>query len=98
MRMPHQRVICYLHGTPGHWEGLCMDFDIAVQGRSQEEVDELLREAIATYVEDAMKEDPKTCRRLLRRRAPLWLQVKLAVASRPCLTKPFHHITQPTDT
>lgn len=74
------RVVCYLHGVSGNWEGMCVDFDIAVQGVSLEEVKARLGEAIQTYIEDALAEDPKTRDQLLRRRAPFWLRWKLALA------------------
>jgi hypothetical protein len=78
--MTQKRVVCYLHGVPGSWEGMCMDFDIAVQGMTLDEVKGRLAEAICTYIEDAMKEDARTQARLLNRRAPFWLRLKLAVA------------------
>jgi predicted RNase H-like HicB family nuclease len=58
-------------GHEGHWEAICLDFDIAVQGRTFNEVEGLLRVAVETYVEDAMKEDEATRAKLLARRAPL---------------------------
>jgi hypothetical protein len=68
----------YAHGRPGAWEAICVDLDIAVQGDSFDEVRSLLTEAVTTYVEDAMKEEPQDARRLLNRRAPFWSQVKFA--------------------
>jgi predicted RNase H-like HicB family nuclease len=58
-------------GREGHWEAICFDFDIAVQGRTFNEVAKLMDEAVETYVEDAMKEDETTRAKLLSRRAPL---------------------------
>jgi hypothetical protein len=58
-------------GHLGHWEAVSLDFDIAVQGETFKEVEALLREAVETYVEDAMREDEPTRARLLSRRAPL---------------------------
>ena len=68
----------YAHGTPGAWEAICVDLDISVQGASFDEVRALLDESVASYVEDAMKEDPKDARRLLNRRAPFWVQLRFA--------------------
>lgn len=73
-------VQCFAHGRPGSWEGLCVDLDIAVQGASFEDVRARLDHAVSTYVEDATAEDPATARKLLARRAPLWVRLKLAAA------------------
>ena len=69
-------VLCFAHGHEGAWEAICLDYDIAVAGRSFEEVKALLDLAIATYVEDAMKEDERTRRALLNRRAPFHVRAR----------------------
>ena len=51
-------------------EAFSLDFDIAVQGRSFEEVSELLAEAIQAYVESAMEEPEPIRQALLERSAP----------------------------
>jgi hypothetical protein len=56
------------------WEALCLDLDLAVEGGSLEEVRLTLNSSIATYVEDALKEEPSTRDALLHRRAPLWVR------------------------
>lgn len=66
----------YAHGRPGAWEAMCVDLDIAVQGASFDAVRDLLNEAVASYAEDALKEAPRDAERLLRRRAPPWVQLK----------------------
>ena len=66
-------VVCYAHGKPGDWEGICADFDIAVQGRSFAEVQKLLEEAVGEYVSAAMEEAPADRDRLLNRRAPFYV-------------------------
>ena len=78
--MEYKRVHCFAHGTPGEWEAICVDFDIAVQGSSFEEVRSLLDDAVRSYVEDACAERPAVANRLLNRRAPLSVRVKLAVS------------------
>ena len=45
--------VCFAKGRPGEWEAICLDYDIAVQGRSFEEVEKFLSEAIDDYVESA---------------------------------------------
>jgi hypothetical protein len=75
------KVRCYAHGTKGDWQGHCIDFDIAVQGTSLNEILELLGEAVSTYVDDLAAEDRETARRLLARRAPWHVRAKLALSS-----------------
>lgn len=66
----HKSLKCFAHGGWGSWEAICVDLDIAVQGRSLEEVKGTLREAIAGYVHDAAQEAPEVRDRLLKRRVP----------------------------
>jgi hypothetical protein len=62
---------CYAERRQGIWEAFCIDFDLAVQGHSFEEVYQSLNRAIGDYVE-RVRELPISDRdRLLRRRAPL---------------------------
>jgi hypothetical protein len=63
-------VTCIARGTQSHWEAICLDFNIAAQGRSLDEVSRLLEEAVTSYMLDALKEAPQDRDRLLRRRAP----------------------------
>jgi len=37
-----RRLLCFAQGTDGDWDAACPDLDIAVQGRSCEEVYDLL--------------------------------------------------------
>ncbi len=62
---------CVAHEHNEAWEALCLDFDIAVQGRSLEDVTTSLNEAIASYVEDAHREPEDIQKKLLSRSAPL---------------------------
>jgi len=73
--MPTITLLCIARGDDTHWEAINLDFNLAVQGKSFDEVDRYLREAIETYVEDAMKEDEPTRSQLLSRRAPLSVQL-----------------------
>ena len=70
-----RRLLCFAQGTDGDWEAACPDLDIAVQGRSYEEVYDLLNTAIQGYVQAALHEDDATRERLLRRRAPFLVRV-----------------------
>jgi hypothetical protein len=69
--MQHE-VVCFAHGRPGDWEGICLDFDIAVQGESFDEVRRALQAAVSDYVSAAMDEEPETREKLLKRSTPLW--------------------------
>ncbi len=66
------------HGREGVWEAYSLDFDLAVQGRSFEEVAEGLRKVIATYLQDAAAEPEPARSRLLSRRVPLRVRLMWA--------------------
>ena len=78
-------LVRFARGRAGDWEAICVDFDIAVQGRSLNEVLARLELAVSDYVAAAREKDPATCARLLSRRAPtgvslLWsMRVLLSV-------------------
>lgn len=76
--MSRDTMMVYAHGQGDEWEAICTDLDIAVQGRSLDEVKQSLLEAIALYVEHAHDEAPEVTERLLNRRAPLSVRVSLA--------------------
>lgn len=71
---------CFANGRDGRWEAICVDLDIAVEGRSLDDVRARLEQAIGTYVQDAAREDAATAHRLLSRRAPSWVRLRLAAA------------------
>lgn len=75
--MVKDRVWCHARGRSGEWEAICLDFDLAVQGRSFDEVLRLLEDAVNSYIQDALAESPETARRLLARKAPLWVRLRL---------------------
>jgi hypothetical protein len=66
------------HGRGDEWEAFSLDFDLAVQGRSFEEVSKLLNEAVNMYVEAAMEKPEPVRGELLRRTAPLWVRLMWA--------------------
>ena len=76
----HRLLRCYAERHQGRWEAFCLDFDIAVQGDSFEEVYRFLNEAVADYVA-RVGELPKSDQcRLLRRRMPLWSRLRFLLA------------------
>ena len=67
-----RELIGFARGKPGDWEAICIDLDIAVQGRSFAEVQRLLNEAVADYlatVAEIQDEDQRVM--LLTRATPL---------------------------
>ena len=62
--------LCVARWRRDQWEAFCLDFDIAVQGQSFDEVRVLLSEAVATYLQDAEAEGEPTRTTLLRRSVP----------------------------
>ncbi len=65
-----RQLFCVARGKGERWEALCLDLDLAVQGRSFDEVRHLLSEAVSTYIEDASAEAEPARTRLLARRVP----------------------------
>jgi predicted RNase H-like HicB family nuclease len=74
---------CYAEGRDGDWEAICLDLDIAVQGRSFEEVFGSLQEAISLYLGSVANLPADQRPGLLRRPAPFIVRLKfLARAAR----------------
>ena len=78
-RRMSRTLLCFAHGGEGGWEAICLDFDISVQGRNFEEARALLSEAIATYIQDVMQEEPAARTRLLNRRVPFHIRLGFVV-------------------
>jgi hypothetical protein len=70
-----QTLLCYARGRADDWEAICVDFDIAVEGKSFGEAQARLEEAVKAYVAAAGVEAPATLEKLLSRRAPLWVSL-----------------------
>ena len=69
---------CFAEGEGDKWHAICLDYDLAVQGRSFQEVGAALDSAIADYLKAAAQEDDAVRRRLLYRSAPLPIRVLYA--------------------
>jgi predicted RNase H-like HicB family nuclease len=67
---------CYAEGRDGDWEAICLDLDIAVQGRSFEEVFSSLQKAISLYFESVNDLPSHEQPSLLSRRVPLSIRFK----------------------
>jgi predicted RNase H-like HicB family nuclease len=75
-KLSNRTLHCYAEGRDGEWEAICLDLDIAVQGRSFEEVFASLQEAVALYLETVADLPPEERRPLLHRSAPLSVRLK----------------------
>jgi predicted RNase H-like HicB family nuclease len=75
---PKQLIVkCYAEQEGDYWVAMCLNFNLAVQGDSFEEVKAKLEAMIAEYVYDALAgEDQPYAAQLLSRSAPLssWLK------------------------
>ena len=77
-----RKLTCYAWGKPGDWEALCVDFDLAAQGASLEEVRRELGDAIDTFLDYVSDLPENEQRAFLNRKAPLSLRWRLALASK----------------
>ena len=77
--MPQYRKVvhCYAEGRPGQWEAFCLEFDLAVQGTSFQDVMSKLREQIELYIESVCDLPQADQERLLNRGVPWWFIVRL---------------------
>lgn len=62
---------CYAEGRPGDWEAFCLDFDLAVQGSSFEDVYSELNESICLYLEYVSGLPVEERAAFIRRKSPL---------------------------
>ena len=71
---------CVAHGCDEHgWQAICLNLDIAAEGRTLADVRMRLNAAVASYVEEAMKLPQRDRRRLLNRQVPLSLKLAYGV-------------------
>lgn len=73
-----KQLLCFAEGRGDQWEAICVDLDLAVQGRSFPEVQDSLNAAIVGYLRSVGDEDEATRRQLLNRRAPLLVRLRYA--------------------
>ncbi|MFN7175052.1 MAG: hypothetical protein ACK4MT_10195 [Thermaurantiacus tibetensis] len=73
-------LLCYAYPVGERWEAICVDLDIAIEAESLPEAQATLRDAIRSYIEAAMEEEPETRKKLLSRRAPWSVRLKLWLA------------------
>ena len=88
--MSSRSLRCYAEGGNGDWEAICLDFDIAAQGSSFEEVFGSLRKAISLYLDSVTDLPPQERHALLHRAAPFSVRFKF-------LTHPLHGLFADSD-
>lgn len=76
------KATCYAWGRSGYWEAICVDYDLTAQGDSLEAVRLELGDAIETFLSRVRELPESEQARLLNRKAPLALRIKLAVLYR----------------
>lgn len=72
---------CMAEGRDGDWFAICVDLDIAVQGRAFPEVHDSLEQAIEPYLERVGELPENEQREFLARRAPWSIRMKFRVYS-----------------
>jgi hypothetical protein len=70
---------CYAEGKDSEWEAFCLDFDLAVQGQSFDDVYRKLSEQIELYVEGVVSLGAEDRSRLLSRKAPLLMRISFGL-------------------
>jgi hypothetical protein len=71
-------LICVARSHGEQWEGLCLDFNLVVQGTSLQEVRRQLDAAIKDYIMAASAEPEPARSQLLNRTAPLSVRLQWA--------------------
>lgn len=71
-------LLCYAEGLGSAWEGICLNFDLAVQGTSVNDVMSKLEAAIREYLEYAHSLPEAEQKRFLSRRVPWYVTLKVA--------------------
>ena len=75
------RFRCYGHRTGGHWHAICTDLDIAVDGRSYQEVKASLETCTLMYLESIVELPQDERQRFLARRSPWSIRARMAVST-----------------
>ena len=71
---------CYAWREADQWEAICVDFDIAAEGRTLEDATQQLSDAVISFL-DNVNDLPEVDRRILcARKSPRLLRWRLAVA------------------
>jgi len=85
-------IACYVEQRGNEWEGVCIDFDLAVQGHSFEEVRVKLGRAIQEYVGYVRSLPESEQEQFWNRRVPLSTRVLFVLrVLKTYLSAPRHH-------
>lgn len=78
MRTQDLIIHCYAEQKADNlWQAFCLNYDLAAQGESFEEVKSKISEMILDYLDDALDGDDKAfADQLLQRSAPWWMWAK----------------------
>lgn len=81
--MPGQLILrSYGYYNGKKWMGLCIDFDIAVQARTEAELKKKMQDAIKSYIETVLNTDnEESIAELLNRKAPALYIIKFHLIS-----------------
>lgn len=69
---------CYVYGHGSDWQAICIDFDIAVHGRTQQQVKDRLTASVNLFLRDLLDLPLEDQRHLLQRKSPWHTRTKLA--------------------
>jgi hypothetical protein len=78
MTEAQRSMMCIATGHDDQWEAFCLDYDLAVQGRSFDEVRRFLDKAVHMYAERALELPEPARSQLLNRKAPLSVRLMWA--------------------
>jgi hypothetical protein len=70
---------CIAHGSGNEWQAICLDLDIAVQAQSLHDVTRILRESVASYIQEALQQDEPLRSQMLNRSVPFSVRAAWAV-------------------
>ncbi len=76
-----RKIRCYAEGCDGRWQAFCLNFDLAAQGASPDDVRHDLEAAISMYLEYVSDLPAEDQAQFLRRRAPAGHWLKFALIS-----------------
>lgn len=69
---------CYANGHGSNWQAICIDIDIAVHGRTQQQVKDRLTASVNLFLRDLLDLPLEDQRHLLQRKSPWHTRTKLA--------------------
>jgi len=68
----------FFEKTGSVWQAICLDLDLAVQGNTCRETQDLMKDMISSYLETISTYSKEERKRMLNRKAPLWVRLAWA--------------------